>query len=356
MYYNLKKYGFCERFEQEASLYEGLYPARISEQHREIYKAVSENGEVSASVSGKFAFSAKDITDFPAVGDWVMIDRTDSSDGNAVIHHLLRRKSAFERKAAGTSNALQIVAANIDTVFICMSLNNDFNLRRLERYLSIAWDSMAEPVIILTKADLCAETEARLNEVRAVGMGADTVVCSSMTGIGYDDVLKRISYGKTIAFIGSSGVGKSTLINRLMGRDLLATKEIRDDDRGRHTTTHRQLILLPNGGIVIDTPGMRELQLDSGNLPKAFEDIEELALLCRYRDCSHHSEPGCAVKKAIEAGELSEARLESYNKLRKEINYEGLNSRELEREKIKNMFGGMGEMKQARRFAKNKDK
>lgn len=355
-YMNLRKYGLDDRFEQEAAIYEGLFPARVSEQHRDLYKVIGEQGEVQAVVSGKLAYSATDGMDFPAVGDWVMVDRTDGSAGNAVIHHILRRKSVFTRKAAGTSNAAQIVAANIDTVFICMSLNADFNLRRLERYLSIAWDSMATPVIVLTKADLCTDLQQRLVEIASVSVGTEVITCSSMTEDGYQSVIPFIAEGKTIAFIGSSGVGKSTLVNRLIGKDLLATKEIRQDDgRGRHATTHRQLLLLPNGGIVIDTPGMRELQLNSGNLSRAFEDIEDLAVRCKYKDCSHMAEPGCAVRRAIEAGELSEKRFGNYIKLKQETLYEGLNFRQLEQEKIKKMFGGKGEMKKAMRYVKHKD-
>lgn len=356
-YINLVKYGLTPRFEQESTLYEGMFPARVSEQHRDLYKVIGENGEMQAAVSGKFAFNAFGPADFPAVGDWVMVDRADDASGNAVIHNVLTRKSVFERKAAGTSNTTQIIAANIDEVFICMSLNADFNLRRLERYLSVAWDSMAAPVIALTKSDLCGDLNARLAEISTVSLGADVIVCTSMEKAGYDDIQARISPGKTIAFIGSSGVGKSTLINRLLGKDVLFTKEIRkDDDRGRHATTWRQLLLLPNGGIVIDTPGMRELHLESGDLSKSFGDIEDLAASCRFRDCSHTSEPDCAVRRAIESGELTEGRLHNYKKLQKEIGYEGLNSRQVEEAKIKSMFGGKGEMKQAMRHAKNKNK
>ncbi len=356
-YSNLIRYGFTDRFAQEATIYEGLFPARITEQHRDLYRAVSEMGELQAGVSGNFIYRANDNSDFPAVGDWVMVDRTDDSAGNAVIHHILRRKSVFERKAAGTANNVQIVAANIDTVFLCMSLNADFNLRRLERYLSIAWNSMATPVIVLTKSDLCRDLDQKLAQLSKVSLGTDVVVCSSKEEDGYEAVRAYVQEGKTIAFIGSSGVGKSTLINRLAGTDLMETAGIReDDDKGRHTTSHRQLILLPGGGIVIDTPGMRELQLESADFSRAFEDVEELAEECRYSDCSHTSEPGCAVRKAIEDGTLPEERLENYRKLRKEAGYEGLNSRQLEQKKIESMFGSKGEMKQVMRHIKNKNK
>jgi ribosome biogenesis GTPase len=356
-YKNLIKYGLTDRFAQEATLYDSLYLARVTEQRRDLYKVVCENGELQAGVSGKFIYRANDNSDFPAVGDWVMIDRMDDSLGNGVIHHILQRKSLFERRAAGTGNNIQIVAANIDTVFLCMSLNADFNLRRMERYLSIAWRSMATPVIVLTKADLSKDLSFDLSEIAKISVGTDVVVCTSKEENGYDAILSYIKEGETVAFIGSSGVGKSTLINLLIGRDVLNTREIREEDsKGRHTTTHRQLLVLPGGGIVIDTPGMRELQLDTADLSRAFEDIEELAEQCRFRDCSHITEPGCAVRKAIEAGELPQERLENYKKLQREIGYEGLDSRKLEQKKIESMFGSMGEMKQTMRNIKKKNK
>lgn len=353
---NLYKIGLTDRFEQEATIYEGLYLARVSVQHKDLYKVVTENGEIQAEISGKIGFMSKDNSDYPAVGDWVMVDRTNDSSGHAIIHHILRRKSVFERKAAGTSHQSQIVAANIDTVFICMSLNNDFNLRRLERYLSIAWDSMATPVVVLTKSDLCDDIAAKLAEVYSVAIGVNVLVTTSMHDDGYTSINNYLGKGTTVAFIGSSGVGKSTLINRMTGSDILATQEIGEDDKGKHTTTYRQLIALPNGGVVIDTPGMRELQIESADLSKSFADIEELAQNCRFNDCTHHSEPGCAVRSAIEKGILSAERLRSYKKLQTEMKYQGLNSRQLEQEKLSRLFAGMGGIKQARAYIKEKNK
>ena len=354
---NLKDYGSNERFEGEATLYDGLYLARVTEQHRDLYKVVCESGELTASVSGKFAYNADDNVGFPAVGDWVMIDRTDADLGNAVIHNVLSRKSVLARQAVGNTNTGQLIAANIDIIFICMSLNADFNLRRVERYLAIAWESRATPVIVLTKSDLCDDLPLKLTEIATVSAGVDVVVCSSENGDGYDEIDAYIERGKTIAFVGSSGVGKSTLINRLVGADVLTTKTIRaDDDKGRHATTHRQLILLPNGGVVIDTPGMREVQIYVGDLSKTFEDVEGIAADCRFNDCSHETEPGCTIREAIENGSLSEQRFESYQKLRREMSYDGMNYRQREAEKINQMLGSKNAMKKFMKQFKDRNR
>lgn len=351
----MKNLGLTERFIQESKQYKDLFIGRVSSQTKNVYKVITENGEILAEISGKFYYSVKDLSEFPAVGDFVMIDRMDNFQGNGIIHHVLTRQSVFARKVAGAKEELQVVATNIDNVFICMSLNNDFNLRRLERYLSVAWDSGAIPVVVLTKSDLCTEVEKKFNEVSSIAIGVEVHV-TSVSNDGQQSLKKYLSEGQTVAFIGSSGVGKSTLINRLLGRDILDMSEIRSDDKGRHTTTRRELIMLPDSGVVIDTPGMRELGIISADLSKTFIDIEKLAAECKFNDCTHTNEPKCAVQKAIKDGNLSVERLESYRKLEKETKYEGLNSKMIEKEKLNEMFSEFGGMKNARKYLKEQKK
>lgn len=352
----LTNLGFTDRFAQEATCYPDLHPARVIAQYKELYRVATADSELLAEISGKMRHAAIELSDYPAVGDFVLIDRNEASRDHAIIHHMLTRKSVIIRKAAGKAHDVQVVAANIDTAFICMSLNNDFNLRRLERYLAIAWDSGATPVIVLTKADLCADIPEKLREIERVAFGVDVLVTSSLSGDGYTAVLKYIVPSRTVVFIGSSGVGKSTLINRILGGDLNETREIRKDDKGRHATTRRELFLVPTGGCIIDTPGMRELGLESANLTKTFVDIDELAAQCKFKDCKHEKEPGCAVQQAIAEGALTEERLQSYLKLKKEAKYEGLNFRQIEKEKINTMFSDFGGIKNARKYAKSKNK
>lgn len=333
-----------------------IFKGRIISQYKDLYKIAMTNEELTGEVSGKFRFSATSPASFPAVGDYVMVDRESDSAGNGIIHELLPRKSLLARKAAGNEKITQIIAANIDYIFICMSLNNDFNLRRIERYLAIAWDSGAVPLIVLTKADLADNLSEKLQEVEEIAPGVDVIITSMENDDDHLQVLKYIKEGKTGAFVGSSGVGKSTLINKVLGKDIIKTSEIRSDDKGRHTTTRRDLFILPNGGAVIDTPGMRELGIDQADLSRSFEDIEALATECRFKDCSHKSEPGCVLRKGIEDGTISEERLESYLKLKKEAGYEGLNSKEIEKKKIESMFADFGGIKNARDFVKKKGK
>ena len=319
---NIKKYGFSKSFSNGILQDNQLTPARILSQEKGFYRIISDKGKKLAEVSGKFQFQTTVSSDYPAVGDFVLVNWNESGN-SAIIESLLPQKSAFIRKAAGGSQQEQVVAANIDIVFLCMALNNDFNLRRMERYISIAWDSGAMPVVVLTKSDLCDDLEQKLAEVSTIAFGVDVLVTTSTEENGYEELLPFISEGKTIAFIGSSGVGKSTLINRLLGKELLKTNGLRNDDKGRHTTTHRELFLLPSGGMVIDTPGMREFGMwdnDTG-IERTFMDIEELAAQCKFRNCTHTNEPGCAIQKALTTGKLEINRWQSYQKLKAENDY-----------------------------------
>lgn len=250
--------------------------ARVISQEKGLYQISSGTEVKQASVSGKFRYEAQTVSDYPAVGDYVLAEWQEAGSP-AIIRSLFPRKSCFLRKAAGSAKQEQVVAANIDTVFLCMSRNQNFNLRRLERYLSIAYDSGAEPVVVLTKADLCQDPEDKLAQVRTAAPGAEILTVSSLTG-DTDAVLPYILPGRTVAFLGSSGVGKSTLINKLMGTSALATGAVGTADKGRHTTTHRQLLTLPNGAFLIDTPGMRELGMwdSDGGIDTAFQDLLEL--------------------------------------------------------------------------------
>ena len=299
----------------------GLVPGRISEQHRGAYVVLLEAGEIRADSAGRLAHEAAGLGDLPAVGDWVAVAHRPAEDAGT-IQAVLPRRTKFSRKVALGASQEQIVAANVDTVFLLTSLNEDLNLRRLERYLTLAWESGARPVIILTKTDLCEAVELRVLEVEAISFGVPVHAISSLTGNGLDVVRSYIEPGKTIALLGSSGVGKSTLVNTLLGHELLAVKEIRESDgEGRHTTTHRQLVPMPDGGLVLDTPGMRELQLweSADGLGETFADIEELAAGCRFNDCAHRTEPGCAIRAALDAGTLEFGRWASYGKLQREL-------------------------------------
>ncbi|MBU3188484.1 ribosome small subunit-dependent GTPase A [Clostridium bowmanii] len=295
--------------------------ARVFGEHKNIYRVYTELGEMMAEVSGKLRHAATDQQEFPSVGDFVVVSLR-FSEMKATIHKVFPRKSRFSRKVAGTNTKEQIVASNIDTIFLVNSLNKDFNARRIERYLIMAWESNANPVILLSKADLCEDLAENLRQTVRVAAGVPIHVISTVNNRGMDDLNQYLKPGTTIALLGSSGVGKSTLLNYLAGEVVQETKEVRAyDDRGRHTSTSREMFILDNGAIMIDTPGMRELQLWGGGegISEAFEDIEELKTQCRFSDCSHKKEPGCAIKQAIEDGLMDEKRFKSYVALQKEI-------------------------------------
>jgi ribosome biogenesis GTPase len=316
----LESYGWSDELQAEfAPLAErGLVPARVSVQQRGILTLVSDQGELMATLGGKFAREAAQ-GDHPVAGDWLGVEV--HADGSAVIQALVPRRTAFVRRAAGTGERDQVVAANADTALLVAALTRDLNLRRLERYLALAYTSGAEPVIVLTKADIAVDLEEEVAEVQAIAPGVRVVVVSAIDGRGIDDLRTVLSPGRTAVLLGSSGAGKSTLVNVLAGSERMVTQETRAaDERGRHTTTHRELILLPSGAILLDTPGMRELGVVESldGLTDAFADIDELGAQCRFSDCAHATEPGCAIQAALADGSLPAERYESYLKLERE--------------------------------------
>ncbi|HSD27560.1 MAG TPA: ribosome small subunit-dependent GTPase A [Vicinamibacteria bacterium] len=322
---NLSDFGWTSSREEEFRVHEeaGLCPARVVATYTHLYRVVTPDGEKLASVSGRLRHTARGPQDFPATGDFVAAETRPGED-RATIHEVLPRASCFSRKAAGSRAEEQVVAANVDTVLLVAGLDGDFNPRRVERTLVLAWESGAFPVVVLTKADLCADVASRRRGIEAAAAGVPVIVTSAATGEGLSDLMPHLVPGRTVALLGSSGVGKSTLVNRLLGYERQRTLAVREgDDRGRHATTFRELIPLPTGALVIDTPGLREIQLWAGeeSLGDAFGDLAELASACRFRDCRHEAEPGCAVRAAVEEGALDAARLASYHKLGRELRY-----------------------------------
>ncbi len=318
--------GFDNWFEAHAGdiLREGQCIARVSAVDRNSYMIRNELGDIPAELAGKFYFTIESSAEMPCVGDWVAVQYY-NDDTSAIIHAVFPRRTVLRRKRAGTEVDHQMIAANIDIAFIVQSCHFDFNLPRLNRYLVMAADGHVEPVIILAKTDLISqdELEEKLAAVRKAGITASVITLSNITGSGFDEFNLVLMPGRTYCLLGSSGVGKTTLINRLTGRDDLATKAVSGTGEGTHSTTRRQLIVLDKGIMFIDTPGMRELGLLGAGegVDKGFEDIIELSAACRYADCRHTEEAGCAVLEAISKKELSEERYSSYMKLKKESEF-----------------------------------
>jgi len=328
---NLNTLGWHDFFASHFASFQeqGFVPGRIAQEHRNCYQVLFRDGELRAEVSGKFRHDSQTRADFPAVGDWVALAAKPGQE-RAIIHAVLPRRSVFSRKAilsggmpeTGGTTDQQVLAANVDTVMLITGLDDNYNVRRIERYVTIAWDSGAAPVIVLNKADLCDDVDARVREVADAAIGVPVHAVSAMENSGLEILQEYIKSGQTVAFLGSSGVGKSTIINHLLGTERQKVQDVRGgDSRGRHTTVHRELIVLPDGGIVIDTPGMREIQPWSNDegIERTFADIIDLATHCRFNDCSHQNEPGCAIRQALEDGTLDRKRFRNYLKLQKEL-------------------------------------
>ncbi len=312
----LEDYGF----DRSSCQWQDGVPARVVAVHKERYKLITDEGECYGRLKTKEYYAGSE--DFPTVGDFVLISY--NPVGDSMIIKTLPRRTVFIRKDPNPNKAEQAVAANFDYVFIMQSLNQDYNVKRLERYLTLAWQSGAMPVVIFTKADLMDDFSDRIATAELYAMGAPIHAVSAKTGYGMDSITNYFIPGKTVVFLGSSGVGKSSLVNRLAGESIMATGDIREDDsRGRHTTTHRQLIMLSSGAMIIDTPGMRSLGMwdVTEGIGSAFADVEKYLGCCRFTDCRHESEPGCAIKTAIQSGELPRERWESYLDLKKEARY-----------------------------------
>jgi ribosome biogenesis GTPase len=322
---DLERYGWSSFFANQFGVYsdQGCLPGRVAVQRKTNYLLVTAGGEVQAHIAGKLRYTATNPADLPAVGDWVAF-RGNVEGGSAIILGVLERKSKFSRNAAGRSTVEQVVASNVDIVFLVHALDDTPNLRGIERYLVVAIESGARPVVLLHKADLCENSRSRLDDVRAVVGDTDVYLTSAQQPDGLSPLLRYLQPGITGALLGASGVGKSTIINTLLGEARLKTNAVRiRDGKGRHTTSQRELVSLDGGGLLIDTPGMRELQLwdgDSG-VDETFDDIESLVADCRFRDCRHETEPGCAVLAAVASGMLDTRRLESFRKLRRETEY-----------------------------------
>ncbi|RKH12624.1 ribosome small subunit-dependent GTPase A [Corallococcus sp. CA053C] len=303
-----------------------LVPGRVVRQHRGLLTVQTADRAFLARAAGRLLHQAESAESLPTIGDWVLLQPPSSGDGEALMQAVLTRRSVLKRREAGSEHDGQLIAANVDVAFLVMGLDGDFNPRRIERALTLAWNSGATPVVLLSKADLAADANARVVEVQALAPGVDVLAISAKAGLGIEEVRSRLPAGKTGVLLGSSGVGKSTLANRLLDAARLVTQPVReDDDRGRHTTTHRELFVLDQGGLIIDGPGMRELGLwgedEKVSLAQAFADVFTLAEGCRFNDCGHGNEPGCAVVAAVQAGTLPEERRANFEKLLREQSF-----------------------------------
>jgi ribosome biogenesis GTPase len=318
----IAQYGWSAQWAEAFAPYaaQGFAPGRVVIQHRDSYAVVAEAGDLRAKVSGRLEHGPGEAL-HPAVGDWVALSLS-PDEATATIQGVLPRRTALTRRAADSAQRAQVIAANVDVAFVVTSLNADLNPRRIERFLAAAWQSGARPVVVLTKADLCEDPQGQVAAIAALAAGCPVLTVSAHDGVGLDGLLAQVAEGETCVLIGSSGVGKSTLVNAFLGQDRMATHAVRTgDDRGRHTTSHRELILLPGGRLILDTPGVREVGLIDAEegVAVVFEDIERLAEACRFNDCSHTSEPGCAIQAALADGTLDPARWASFQKLGAEV-------------------------------------
>jgi ribosome biogenesis GTPase len=352
---DLRELGFDSWFQQQWQTVgeAGRRPARITAVNKDRYLIRNEMAEIIAEPTGRLVFTATSPSDLPCVGDWVSV-QYHNDDSFAIIHSVLPRRTSLQRKTPGREIDVQMIASNIDTVFVVQSCNADFNIRRLERYLVMVHEGQIEPVLLLSKSDLVSpeELDQIVTLVREEHIAADAIPYSSITGDGYDNVLNALLPGRTYCMLGSSGVGKTTLLNRLLGKEVFETNPIREKDgRGRHTTSRRQLTMLENGALLIDTPGMRELGMIDveGGIDESFSDISAFISQCKFSDCSHTTEKGCAVLAAIESGELSEERFESYKKLLRESAYHQMSY--VDRRKKDKAFG-----KKVKAILKHKNK
>lgn len=325
-------------------------PARVIAQSRGIWRVAGDFGECSAEAAGKLRLAAEEGADWPAVGDWVAVELRDQGSA-AQIHEVLPRRSQFVRKMAGKRIAEHVIAANVDIALLVSALDGDFNPRRVERYLAQCWESRARPVIVLNKADVGETPQEKISEMERVSMGVSVCAVSARTGKGFDELEKYLAHGQTIVLLGSSGVGKSTIVNRLLGRAIQEVREVGESDsRGRHTTTVPEMFVLPNGALLMDTPGLRELQLwdaDEG-ISQTFADIESLAAQCRFGNCGHDGEPGCAVQAAVDSGALDAGRLENWRRLQRELEFlrrkTDPDARQNKKQRIKQLMRGVNKM------------